>query len=74
MIGAGDPTTFKIADDPVEKNISELISKLDEWTVNMSTYNFCPEGEEIAQNDAIFGITPNEEEDEPDDCKSVFPD
>ena len=70
MTGSADP--FKIADDPMEKIISELILKLDEWTINMSTYKFQPEGEEIAQTDGIFGITLNEDEDEPDDCTSVF--
>src|SRR6266481_6965986 len=75
MIGSVDPTTFKITDDPAEKQISELISKLDEWTVYMSTYNFWPKGEEIARTDGIFGIMLNEDEDEldePDDCMSVF--
>ncbi len=75
MICSVDPTTFKITDDLAEKHISELILKLDEWTVNMSTYNFWPKGEEIAQTDGIFGIMLNEDEDEldePDDCTSVF--
>jgi hypothetical protein len=72
MIGWADSTIFQVADDPAEKTILEMISRLGEWTVNMSAYNFWPEGEEIAQNDAVFGIMPDEEEDEPDDCMSVF--